>query len=93
MDIAGGLEAKQRSRSRVVTIAIDAMEFHLPVYVGDVVACYTNIERVGRTSMTIRVEAWASRGAVEEEHLKVTEGTFTFVAINEDGEKIPVDRG
>lgn len=92
MDIAGGLEAKQHSRSRVVTVAINAMEFHRPVYVGDAVACYTTVERVGRTSMTIRVEAWATRGAIEEERIKVTEGIFTFVAINEDGDKIEVKR-
>lgn len=92
MDIAGGLEAKQQSRSRIVTVAINAMEFHRPVYVGDVVACYTNVERVGRTSMTIRVEAWAVRGAIEDERIKVTEAIFTFVAINEAGEKICVRR-
>ena len=92
MDIAGGLEAKQRSRSRVATVAINAMEFHRPVYVGDVVACYTHLERAGRTSMTIRVEAWCIRQAIEVDRIKVTEGIFTFVAIGQDGQPIPIDR-
>ncbi|RKZ36487.1 MAG: acyl-CoA thioesterase, partial [Gammaproteobacteria bacterium] len=74
MDIAGGIAAKQRSHGRVATVAIDAMTFHSPVYVGDVLCCYADIERVGRTSMATRIQAWVIRSAVESERIKVTEG-------------------
>jgi len=90
MDIAGGIVAKQRSRGRVATVAIDAMTFHSPVYVGDVLCCYADIERIGRTSLTTRIQAWVIRSAVESERIKVTEGVFTYVALNEDGRPRPV---
>ncbi len=84
MDIAGGITAVQRAGGRVATIAVDAMSFHLPVYVGDVLCVYAHLERVGRTSMTFYLEAWAMRRA-KEERVKVTEGRFTFVAIDDEG--------
>ena len=84
MDIAGGLAAKQRSRGRIATIAVNSMTFHKPVFVGDVVCCYTHLERVGRTSMTVRVQAWALRAPRAQERVKVTEGVFTYVAINDE---------
>jgi acyl-CoA thioesterase YciA len=92
MDMAGGLAAKARSKSRIVTIAINGMSFYQPVKVGDVVCCYTDIEKVGRTSMTIRIQAWCLRQATESERRKVTEGVFTFVAIKDDGKPHRVDR-
>ncbi len=91
MDIAGGLAAKERARGRVATIAIDSMTFVKPVYVGDVVCCYANIERIGSTSLIIRVQAWVIRGTFEDDQrIKVTEGVFTFVAIGEDRRPRPV---
>jgi acyl-CoA thioesterase YciA len=86
MDIAAGMVATQRSHGRAATVAIDAMSFDLPVFVGDVLCVYTELVRIGTTSMTIHVEAWALRGTIGE-HVKVTEGQFTFVAI--DGERKP----
>ena len=83
MDIAGGLAAKARSQGRIATIAIDGMTFHRPVFVGDVVCCYCDLERIGRTSMRYRIQAWVVRGAIEGERIKVTEGVFTYVAIDE----------
>ncbi len=83
MDIAAGMMASQRSHGRVATVAIDAMSFELPVFVGDIVCVYTEILRVGRTSMTIHVEAWVLRDRIGE-RVKVTEGQFTFVAIDEN---------
>ncbi len=83
MDIAAGITAGSRARGRVVTVAIDSMTFKLPVYVGNVLCVYTDIEKVGNTSMTIYVEAWAARDQ-EGDREKVTEGRFTFVAIGED---------
>ena len=83
MDLAGGNAAMRRARGRCVTVAVDGMIFHQPVSVGDEVSLYADILRIGRTSITIRVEAWRRRRTDEAEH-KVTEGTFTFVAIDEN---------
>ena len=82
MDIAAGTVAFTRARGRVATIAIDAMTFHQPVVVGDIVSCYAEVVRVGRTSITMQVEAWARRGRTDEE-IMVTQGRFTCVAIDE----------
>ena len=84
MDQAGGIAGVERARGRVVTIAVDAMTFIRPVRVGDVLEVFTEVESIGRTSMKIHVEAWARRF---ETHLqeKVTDATFTFVAIDAAG--------
>jgi acyl-CoA thioesterase YciA len=84
MDIAGGIASSQRARGRTATVAVTAMTFHLPVYVGDVLCVYTEIEAVGRTSITVAIEAWALRRR-EGERVRVTEGRFVYVAIGEDG--------
>ncbi len=84
MDIAGGIAAGQRARGRVATVAVTAMTFHLPVYVGDVLCVYADIARVGRTSIGIHLEAWALRRRLSE-RVKVTEGQFVFVALDEKG--------
>ena len=89
MDIAGGITAQARARGRVVTVAVEAMSFHRPVYVGDVLCCYAEILRVGRTSMTTRVEAWALRRGAGE-RVQVTEGVFTYVALDDDGRPRPM---
>lgn len=83
MDMAAGNAAARRARGRCATIAVEAMEFHRPVLVGDELSLYATIERVGRTSMRIRVEAWR-RSRYESASERVTEGVFTFVAIDED---------
>src|SRR6185437_6800100 len=84
MDQAGGIAGVERARGRVVTIALDAMIFIRPVRVGDVLEVYTEVESIGRTSMKVHVEAWARRFRTSV-HEKVTDATFTFVAIGEDG--------
>ena len=84
MDIAGGLHAYHTAAGRVVTVAVDAMTFHLPVFIGDEVSCYCTTERAGRTSIAVRVETWVRRRK-DGSTLKVTEGLFTFVAIDENG--------
>ena len=89
MDIAGEITARQRARARVVTVAIDGMEFHQPVYVGDVVSCYTMITKLGKSSLTIHIEAVAMRGT-SGESVKVTEGTFVYVALDKNGRPCPV---
>ena len=90
MDLAGGVVAKRRARGRVVTVAVDAMRFHRPVHVGDVMHCNAWVTRIGRTSLAVQVEAWAQR-ALTEDVEKVTEGVFTYVAIDEDLQPRPVD--
>jgi acyl-CoA thioesterase YciA len=89
MDIAGGAVAVARAQGRAATIAVDAMTFHKPVFVGDIVSVYAEVTHVGRTSLKVHVQAWArrARGDVEE---MVTEGTFTYVAIDENRRPRPV---
>lgn len=91
MDIGGAILARNLSHSRVTTVAIDAMAFLNPVNVGDIVSCHASLVRVGRTSMKIDVEAWAQRHQTGE-HVRVTEGVFTYVAIDADGRPRPVQR-
>jgi len=91
MDMGAGLVAARRSRGRAVTVAMDGMQFHLPVKVGDEVSVYGEIQRVGRTSLTIAIEAWR-RHRHEEEEVKVTQAVFTFVAVNEFGKPRAIDQ-
>jgi len=83
MDSAAGLVAARHSHGRAVTIAMDGMQFHAPVHIGDEVSVYARLEKVGRTSMLIDVECWA-RDRHRDDHRKVTEARFTFVAIDQD---------
>lgn len=83
MDLAAGSAAARRARGRCATVAVEAMAFLSPVFVGDEVSLYAQIVRVGRTSLKIAVEAWR-RGREGDETAKVTEGLFTFVAIDAD---------
>ena len=89
MDVAGGQVAVRRARGRVATVAVTAMSFHHPVLVGDEVSIYGEVVKIGRTSIAVKVEAWVRRG-LSEEHIKVTEGLFTFVAIGADRRPRPV---
>ena len=89
MDQAGGIAGVERARGRVVTIAVEAMTFIRPVRVGDVLEVYTEVESIGRTSMKIHIEAWVRRFQTHQEE-KVTDATFTFVAIDEDGKPRPI---
>ena len=89
MDLAGGSVAKQRAKGRVATVGLERMEFHLPVFIGDEVSCYATIQRIGRTSITVAVETWARRGD-SDERLKVTQGHFTYVAIDANRRPRPV---
>jgi len=84
MDSAAGLTAARRAKGRAVTVAMDGMQFHQPVKVGDEVSVYAAIEKVGRTSMVIAVDAWR-RERHSEKAMKVTQAKFTFVAIDDDG--------
>jgi acyl-CoA thioesterase YciA len=89
MDIAASTCAVERAQCRTVTVALDAMSFISPVKIGDVLSVYTELKKVGNTSMDIYVEAWAKRGRLGEMD-KVTEAMFKFVAVDEDGLPTPV---
>ena len=89
MDLAGATVAILTAEGRVATVAVDGMTFHKPVYVGDIVSFYSRVARIGRTSITVKVEAWALRHRLGEEE-RVTEGTFTYVAIGDDRRPRPV---
>ena len=89
MDQAGGIAGVERAKGRVVTVALDAMTFIRPVKVGDVLCVYTEIESIGRTSMKVHVEAWARRFMTHDRD-KVTDATFTFVAIDDQGRPRPI---
>ncbi len=90
MDIAGGINARDRAQGRVATVAVTGFTFHKPVHVGDVVCCYAGVQKIGKTSITIGIETWVQRPRESEGRFKVTEGVFTFVAIDEKGGKRPV---
>ena len=90
MDIAGAIAAVERANGRVVTVAVEAMTFIAPVKVGDVLEVFTRVERVGSSSITIAMEAWARRNRIGG-HVKVTEGRFVYVAMGEDGKKRRID--
>jgi acyl-CoA thioesterase YciA len=89
MDLACGIRAAERARGRVVTAAVQEMAFAMPVKIGDTLCVYTEIARVGRTSMTLKVETWAQRYLTHVMD-KVTEATFVMVALDQDGKPTPV---
>jgi acyl-CoA thioesterase YciA len=91
MDLGSSILAAKTAKARVVTVAMEAMSFLHPVRVGDRVACYARVERIGRTSMRIPVEVWVTRYQTGEQ-VKVTHGVFTHVALGPDGKPIPVER-
>lgn len=84
MDLAAGVLAKKISRGRAATVAINELTFIMPVHVGDVVSCFVNLVKQGRTSMTIDVQVWKETFSTEQKHC-VAKGTFIFVAIDDNG--------
>ena len=91
MDIAAGIMASREADGPVATVAIDAMEFIAPILLQDIISVYARVERVGRTSIGIRIEVVATRDRGQTE-VKVTEGLFTFVALDENHRPRPVKR-
>lgn len=83
MDMAGGIAARKRAGRRVVTVALEHIVLHKPVYIGDCVECYAEIVKIGNTSITIKIETFVERKLTGIEE-KVTEGNFVFVALGED---------
>lgn len=89
MDLAGASAAVRRAKGRVVTVGMNAISFYEPVEVGDEVSCYTCVQRIGRTSLTIEIEAW-KRNQSSQERVKVTAGVFTYVKIDDNRRPVPV---
>jgi acyl-CoA thioesterase YciA len=91
MDLGGGVFASKVAQSRTVTVAIEAMNFRKAVYVGDLVSVYANLVRVGRTSVTLHIEAWVLRRK-EVLSILVTDGNFTYVSIDDQGHPQAIKR-
>jgi acyl-CoA thioesterase YciA len=91
MDIAGAIAAVEHAKGRVATVAVEAMTFIAPVKVGDILCVYTRVERIGTTSITIAIEAWARRNRIDD-RVKVTDGRYVYVALGEDGRKRTIPR-
>lgn len=95
MDLAGASRAYQHVGGRIVTVGVDAISFHKPVFLGDQVSFYTKVFKVGQTSITIKVESWALRHTFGRnyEYIKVTEGHYTYVHIDENRKPAKISRG
>lgn len=89
MDLAGALPAVRHAKGRIVTVAVEAMRFHQPVYIGDLVTCYAKVTQTGRTSMHVKIETWVTRHRNGQE-VMVTEGTFVYVAVDDEGHPRPL---
>lgn len=92
MDLAGAVPAARRAGGRIATVAVDAMRFHRPVFIGDLVSCYARVVKTGTTSISVLVETFAERRHDGSE-VKVTEGTYVYVAIDEAGRPRPIPDG
>ncbi|HEY2102333.1 MAG TPA: acyl-CoA thioesterase [Chthoniobacterales bacterium] len=92
MDLGSAILASKTAKARVVTVAMEGLSFLQPVGVGDTVACYAWVEKIGRSSMKIPVEVWVQRFRQHSEPILVTRGVFTYVAVDESGRPIPVKR-
>ncbi len=84
VDLAGSVAATRHARGRVVTVAVHSFQFHQPVYVGDLVSCYAQVVKTGRTSLTVDVVVYAERDRQKIETVKVTQATLVYVSIDEN---------
>jgi len=88
MDTAGGIFSQKIAKGRVVTVSIESIVFKLPVFTGDMLLCYVELIKLGRTSITVLIEAFVNRQFESEEPLKVTEGIFKYVKV--DDKRVPI---
>jgi acyl-CoA thioesterase YciA len=93
MDLGSAILAGKTAKARVVTVAMEGLSFLQPVGVGDTVTCYAWVEKIGRSSMKIPVEVWVERFRQHTDPVLVTRGVFVYVAVDETGRPIPVERG
>ena len=87
VDVAGAIPAMRRARGRVATVSVDSFIFKQPVSVGDIVSLYSEVVRIGKTSITVKVEVFAERNYADMVTVKVTEAQLTYVAIDLNGQK------
>jgi acyl-CoA thioesterase YciA len=92
MDLAGGVFASKAAKARTVTVAIEAMNFRKPVFIGDLVSVHASLVKIGKTSITVHLEAWVIRRK-EMHSILVTDGNFTYVAIDDQGHPQPIVQG
>ena len=91
VDMAGSILAARKAKGRVVTVAVKEFQFHKPVFVGDLISCYTTITKIGTSSITVLVEVYAERNPANPECIKVTQATLTYVAVDDNGKPRPVN--
>ena len=91
MDLAGAIYASYIVKGRLVTVAVDSMNFHLPVFIGDQVSCFCETMSIGTTSISVHIEAWVRRKHAQAEYLKVTEAKYTYVSINKNRRPVPLE--
>ena len=91
MDLAGAIHASYTVKGRLVTVAVDGMHFHLPVFIGDQVSCYCETRKAGTTSLSVHIETWVRRRHQQRESLKVTEACYTYVSIDDDRKPVPLE--
>ena len=84
VDVAGSIISYERAKGRTATVGVKSFEFHEPVFVGDVISCYTDIIRTGKTSITVKIEVFAERNPAKKEIVRVTEAELTYVALDEN---------
>ena len=92
VDIAGSIVARRRAQGRIVTVAVDSFQFRNPVFVGDVISCYAKITRIGKTSLTVNVKAFAERQGKSHHTHMVTEADLTYVAVDEQRKPRPIPK-
>jgi acyl-CoA thioesterase YciA len=90
MDIAGGVFCEKIAKGRVVTVSIDSITFKLPVYTGDTLYCYVKLKKLGRTSISVHIEAYVNRQYEAENRIKVSEGEFMYVKVDDNRVPIPL---
>jgi acyl-CoA thioesterase YciA len=93
IDQAGAVEGHRQCAGRLLTVAMHEIEFHEPVFVGDLVSLYARTVRIGRTSITIKVEVEAERKGPERTVVRVTEAEVVFVQVDENNRPLPIERG
>jgi acyl-CoA thioesterase YciA len=91
MDLAGGVFCRRYAKGRVVTVTIDSTTFNAPVFIGDTLCCYVSLVKIGRTSITTHIEAYVNRD-FEDTRIKVTEGEFKYVKMDENRKPAPIDK-
>jgi acyl-CoA thioesterase YciA len=92
MDIAGGVFCRKIAKGPVVTVAVNQITFKQPVFVGDTLRCYVDLIKVGTTSITVHIEAWVNREYDIDKSIKVTQGDYTYVKVDENRNPVKIEK-